>query len=67
MVLRRLLSEWGDGPPGRWENQTIPAYLEAMAAWLESYEQSYINTGKPVPADGWTIFAHALQAATIYE
>jgi len=46
---------------------TVPAYIEAMAAWLESYEQVYINAGPSVPTDGWTVFAAALQAAAIYE
>ena len=55
------------GPLGRWENLTIPEYLDAMAAWLESYEQAFISTGRPVPADGWTIFASAVRAAAINE
>jgi hypothetical protein len=38
-----------------------------MAAWLEGFEQAYINTGRQVPADGWTVFAAALQAAALYE
>jgi hypothetical protein len=61
------LAEWHAGPPKRWENVTIPGYLEAMAAWLEGFEQVYINTGRQVPADGWAVFAAALQAAAIYE
>lgn len=52
-------------PNDGWENSTIPAYLEAMAAWLEVYEQAYINTGRPVPADGWTVFAQAVRAAAV--
>jgi len=47
--------------------ETIPDYLEAMAAWLEGFEQVYVNTGRQVPTDGWTVFAGALQAAAIYE
>jgi hypothetical protein len=66
-VLRRLLGQWESGEPTRWENVTVPAYIEAMAAWLGGYEQAYINTGREVPTDGWTVFAAALQAATIYE
>jgi hypothetical protein len=66
-VLHGPLAEWKTGPPKRWENATIPAYLEAMAAWLESFEQFYVNTGRQPPADGWTVFAAALQAAAIYE
>jgi len=46
---------------------TVPAYLEAMAAWLEVYEQALINTGRPVPEDGWTVFAKAVRAAAVYE
>ena len=66
-VLHGLLSEWHAGAPERWENVTIPDYLEAMAAWLEGFEQVYVNTGRQVPTDGWTVFAGALQAAAIYE
>src|SRR5258708_35363126 len=66
-VLHRLLAEWETGAPARWENVTVPAYIEAMAAWLEGYENVYINTSRPVPADGWTVFAAALQAAAIFE
>ena len=66
-VLEQLLSQWRDGPPADWENQAIPEYLEAMAAWLQVYEHSSTNQGQPVPADGWTVFAHALRAAAIHE
>ena len=66
-VVHRLLAEWDGGAPKRWENVTITAYLEAMAAWLDGYEHAYINTGRTVPTDGWSVFASALQAAAIYE
>jgi len=66
-VVHRLLAEWDAGAPARWENVTIPAYLEAMAACLDVYEHAYINTGRTVPTDGWSVFASALQAAAIYE
>lgn len=49
------------------ENVTIPAYLEAMAACLDGYEQAYNNTGRTAATDGWSVFASALQAAAIYE
>jgi hypothetical protein len=49
------------------ENLTIPEYLEAMAAWLEVYEHAYINTGRSVPVDGWTVFAQAVRTAAVYE
>jgi len=51
-ALRRLMYECDAGEPERWENVTIPAYLEAMAAWLEGYEQVYLNTGRTVPTEG---------------
>jgi len=35
--------------------------------WLQSFEQTYVNTGRTVPSDGWTVFAAALQTAAIYE
>jgi hypothetical protein len=66
-VLHALLAEWHAGAPKRWENMTIPDYFEAMAAWLEGFEQVYVKTGRQVPADGWTVFAAALEAAAIYE
>jgi hypothetical protein len=66
-VLHSLLAQWETGAPARWENVTVPAYIEAMAAWLEGYEHVHTNTGRPVPTDGWTVFAAALQAAAIYE
>src|SRR5690348_4419100 len=48
------------GPPDHWVNWAIPAYLEAVAAWLEVCEPAYIKSERQVPADGWTIFAQAL-------
>lgn len=46
---------------------TVPAYLEAIAAWLEVYEQAFINRGRPVPEGGRTVFAKAVSAAAAYE
>jgi hypothetical protein len=66
-VLHRLLAEWDACAPTGWENVTIPDYLAAMAAWLEGFEQVYVNTGRPIPGDGWPVFAAALQAPAIYE
>jgi hypothetical protein len=66
-VLQMLVAQWEAGAPERWENVTVPAYIEPMAAWPEHYEQAYINTDRAVPTDGWAVFAAALQAAAIYE
>jgi hypothetical protein len=66
-VIRDLRSDWENGQPDAWENWTIPQYLDAMGAWLEVYEQAYINNGQPVPNDGWAVFAAALRAGAFYE
>jgi hypothetical protein len=51
-----------------WENPTLDRFLEAMAAWVESSEGWYRNTGKELPPGGnWTYFARVLTAATVYE
>lgn len=66
-VLQQLVLEWRQGTPSGWENRTVPDYLEAMAAWLQVYEQAYTNLAEPPPTDGWAVFAAALRAAAIYE
>lgn len=66
-MLQQLVSECAAGPPAHWENLTVPAYLEAMGAWLEAYEQAFINTGAECPTIGWNDFAKAVRAATVYE
>lgn len=51
-----------------WENQTLDAFLEGLAAWMNDSEGWYRNFGKELPAAGdWTFLARALQAATTYE
>jgi hypothetical protein len=66
-VLEELSGEARSGRVEAWENDTLPAYLEALAAWLRSYEHAYKNTGRPVPTDPWEVLAAAVRAATIYE
>lgn len=67
-TLNRLLADWsGDSPPNDWENWTIPAFLEAMKAWLGSYENAWANRGEVPPTDGWVVFKHALEAGARYE
>jgi hypothetical protein len=56
-------TEHGDS----WENVTLPGFLEAMAAWLHSYERAYTNTGRPIPDDPWEIMVAAVRAAAMYE
>ena len=67
VVLEELAAEARSGRTGEWQNDTLPAYLEALAAWLRVYEQAYVNTGRPVPSDAWEVVAAAARAAIIYE
>jgi hypothetical protein len=71
-TINRLLSDWTGPdhdpvPPQDWENWTIPQFLEAMSAWLGSYENAWVNRGEPPPTDGWVVFRHALEAGARYE
>ena len=66
-TIHRLLDDWDDGPPPNWENLTVPRYLEALAAWLQSYQQVYINHRRPIETDGWEVLNIGLRVAATYE
>jgi hypothetical protein len=66
-VIQELAREAHAGKTEEWENVTLPAYLEALAGWLKSYENAYINTGRAVPENPWEIMKTAFMAATTYE
>jgi hypothetical protein len=66
-VLERLAAEWSASPRASWENDSLPRYLEALAAWLHDCEGYYQNQGRTIPDDPWKLLADALQAAKIYE
>jgi hypothetical protein len=66
-TLRALLADWSDGPPANWDNDSLPDYLESMAAWLEDCEGHYANRGVPVPWNGWDVVQDAMRAAVVYE
>ena len=61
--LGRGLEEGGP----HWENAALPAYLDALAAWVADSPGYYANRGEPVPSVDWQVFADALQAARSYE
>lgn len=65
-AIEHLLVDCFDVGVPDWENATLPAYLEALAAWLRDSDGFYSNQGREVP-DGWRVMADALQAATNYE
>jgi len=51
-----------------WENRDIPAFLEAMAAWIADMDGFYQNHGLPIPEKlEWKIFADILIGAKLHE
>ena len=51
-----------------WENEDLPSFLEAMAAWIEDMDGYYKNRGEPIPSQpSWKTIGEILKAATIYE
>lgn len=50
-----------------WENTELPDYLEALCVLLMSIENSYANTGRPIPEDPWIVIADAIKGARYYE
>lgn len=52
----------------RWENETLPRYLDALASWVEDSDGYYRNQGRPIPLQpSWRDVAEMLYAAAIYE
>lgn len=56
-----------ESDPDSWENSTLPGFLEAMAAWLSTFPQAYVNLDESVPEADWKLLADCLRAARIYE
>ena len=51
-----------------WENEDLPSFLEAMAAWVEDMDGYYQNKGESMPNQpSWKTIGEILKAATIYE
>jgi hypothetical protein len=65
-VVTSLRSELIERPE-EWENATLEHFLDAMAAWLSAFPQSYVNTGEAVPNPDWRFVADVLRAARVYE
>lgn len=64
-VVDRLVEELESGE--RWENGTLPRFLESFGALLRSIENAYLNADQPVPDDPWVLVAVALEGARTYE
>lgn len=60
-TARRLAAQAGRAA-GR-ENEHLPAYLEALAAWLDDCGGYYADRGRVLPSNAWVIVNDALQAA----
>lgn len=53
---------------GGWENQDLPSFLEAVAAWADDMNSFYASQGRSVPENiSWKVFAEILTAARFYE
>ncbi|MEU3746864.1 MULTISPECIES: hypothetical protein [Streptomyces] len=64
LSLHRSCDDGGES----WDNADLAGFLEALAAWIDDSDGWYRNTSRELPAEGgWRFFAHALQAATMYE
>jgi len=66
-AVRELAADWAGGPPTTWEHHSLPAYLEALAAWLENNERHYTNLGHGMPRNATEAVVDGLRAATVYE
>lgn len=54
--------------PEQWQNRDLPAFLEAMSAWMEDMEGYYRNRGEPVPDQPrWQTLGQILLAARVYQ
>lgn len=66
VVLTRLRASLATNPSS-WENSNLEDFLEAMAAWVGTFPQPYINTGQSIPEPDWKLLADCLLAASSYE
>ena len=52
----------------QWENDQLPLYLNAMAAWIDDMDGFFQNRGEAAPDQPtWALLASILLAAKIYE
>jgi hypothetical protein len=54
--------------PEEWENMTLERYLDALGSLTGSLDGYFKNVkDTDVPEPSWSLFAHILRAAVIYE
>jgi hypothetical protein len=64
----RALSRSRTQRPERWENQDLPAFLDALAAWTEDLDGYFESRGEAIPQNpSWKLLATMLLAARVYE
>jgi hypothetical protein len=55
--------------PERWDNNSLPDFLEAMESYASDIDGFYQNTNQALDADmpSWQNFANILRGARMYE
>ena len=54
--------------PNEWENRDLPAFLEAMGAWVEDMNGFYQHSEGAIPLQpSWKMLGRILLAAKVYE
>jgi hypothetical protein len=62
------LSKEYKAAPDSWVNNSLHAFLAALAGWIEDMDGYYTNQEQPVPtAPEWRTVAQMLAAARYYE
>ncbi|MFL5244352.1 MAG: hypothetical protein ACJ8FY_19810 [Gemmataceae bacterium] len=65
--VRHLTQSLHDHPE-EWQNQDLPSYLEALAAWVDDMEGYYKSQGATLPLQpSWRTLAEIMLAARVYE
>ena len=67
LFMQHLIRDFRTNPE-RWENTSLEAYLEAVAAWIKDMDGYYRNRGETAPQQPtWRQVGEILLAARIYE
>ncbi len=65
--IHALIGDLRQNPDG-WENPTLEAYLQALAAWVNDMDGYYLNRSEPVPEQPtWQTMGDILMGARVYE
>nr|WP_136518146.1 hypothetical protein [Cellulomonas telluris] len=54
--------------PGSWANDSLEAFLESMAAWLDDMDGYFASRGSHAPSEPtWRLIGQMALAARVYE